>query len=245
MADYSYIGSGKVYIKEYGASAGLIEVGNCSALNFSITEETKELKDFTQGGGGTYNEVRRVSAVEMNMTMHDLSADNLARVLFGTSAAIASAAVTDEVHTAYQGAFVPFNFIPTATDPVVTDNAGTTTYVKDTDYNVRPGGIYIITGGAITNASTIKIDYTKAGANVVEALLNSVKEYELLFDGLNEARSGKSTVVAAHRVKIGAMQNLSLIGDEFSALEVSGKLLKDTTKNGTSVSQYFKVQIEA
>jgi hypothetical protein len=51
-------------------------------------------------------------------------------------------------------------------------------------------------------------------------------------------------MVTAHRVKVGAAQNIGLIGDDYAALEVSGKLLKDTTKNGTSVSQYFRVAIE-
>ena len=64
---------------EAGAAAPMIAVGNCSALKFSITEEIKSLKDFTQAGGGTYNEVRRIESVEMSMTLHDLNADNVAR----------------------------------------------------------------------------------------------------------------------------------------------------------------------
>lgn len=73
MTDYSYIGVGKLHLRVAGASAPLAFVGNCSALNFAVTEETKELKDYTQAGGGTYNEVRRVEAVECQMTLHDLS----------------------------------------------------------------------------------------------------------------------------------------------------------------------------
>jgi hypothetical protein len=80
---------------------------------------------------------------------------------------------------------------------------------------------------------------------VVQALVASGKEYELVFDGLNEARTGKRTRVTAHRVKVGALANLGLIGEEYAAAEMTGKLLKDTTKNGTTISQYFKVEIEA
>lgn len=242
--DYSYIGSGKVYLKQVGSAAGLIEVGNVSALSFNVTEDTKELKDYTQPGGGTYNEVKRISSVEMSMTMHDLSPENLARVLYGTASAITSAAVTDESKVAYKNAFIPLNFIPTAAAPVVKHTSGTPTYVENTDYEVRPGGIFILQGGAITDAQVIKVSYTKAAANAVEALTNAGQEYEVFFDGLNEARSGKSSTVYAYRVKIGAAQNLSLIGDDYAALEVTGKLLKDTTKSGAGISQYFKVAIE-
>lgn len=245
MQDYSYIGSGKVYLREIGAAAGLIEAGNCSKLTFGVTEDVKELKDYTNPGGGTQNEVRRINAVEASMTMHDLIHSNLSRVLYGASSTVASAAVTDETHTAYKGAFIPFTYLPAASPAwTVTDNAGTTTYVKDTDYEVRNGGIFILSGGSIVDASTIKVDYTKAGADVVQALVNSGKEYELVFDGLNEARSGKKTRVTAHRVRIGAAKEIGLIGADYAALEVTGKLLKDSTKNGTTISQYFKVEIE-
>lgn len=240
--DYSYIGSGKVYLREIGGAAGLIEVGNCSALSFGVTEETKELKDYTQPGGGTYNEVRRVSAVEASMTLHDLSADNLARALYGSTSATVTGAVTDESHAGVDpGDFVPTDFLPSAITAV---KLGVATLVENTDYEVRPGGIYAIAGGAIVAASTILITYTKADADVVQALTSSGQEYELVFDGLNEARSGKRTRVRAWRVKIGAAQSIGLIGDEYAALEIAGKLLKDTTKTGAGISQYFKVEIE-
>lgn len=241
--DYSYLGSGKVYLREVGAAGGRIEVGNCSALAFAVTEETKEKKDYTQPGGGTFNEVRRISAVEMQLTMDELSPANLARALYGSTSAVASSAVTDEAHTAYKGAFIKFNNVPAATPaPVVTGPGGTPIYVAGTDYEVRPGGIFILEGGTITDASSILVDYTKAQADVVEALVNSGKEYELVFAGLNEARSGKEVIVTAHRVKIGAAQNIGLLGEEYAQIEVAGKLLKDTTKTG-GVSQYFKVEM--
>lgn len=303
MADYSYIGSGRVYLREIGALLGFLEVGNCSALSFAVTEDVKELKDFTQPGGGTYNEVRRISAVEASFTAHDLNAANLARALYGTASAILSAAVTGEAATVYPGAFTPFASIPAATPlptlvpaqaaatarastPTLTLNqyytpatpngyyykvtaagtgaaspptfptvigatvadgtatvvcAGKTTLVAATDYEVRGGGFFAIS----TIAGEIwTVGYTKVAADKLEALTSSGKEYELVFDGLNEARSGKRTRVSAYRVKAGALANLALIGEDYGAAEVVGKLLKDTSKTGAGISQYFKVEIE-
>lgn len=242
MADYSYIGVGKVYLKEVGSAAGLVEVGNATDLSFSVSEDTKELKDFTQTGGGTYNEVRRVSSVEMKLTMSDYSPANLAKALFGTASAATGASVTNEAHTAYKGALVRLSH-PNPTAVTVTGPSGTPTYVLNTDYEVRPEGIFIVTAGAIANAASIEVDYTYSTYDVVQALTSGAKEYELSFGGLNEARSGKSVIVDAFRVKIGAAANISLIGEDYGALEVSGKLLKDTTK-GAGLSQYFKVSIQ-
>lgn len=63
MTDFSYIGNGKLHLRVAGSAAPLLMVGNCSSLRFSVTEEIKSLKDFTNAGGGTYNEVRRVEGV--------------------------------------------------------------------------------------------------------------------------------------------------------------------------------------
>lgn len=249
MADYSYLGSGRIYLKEIGGSAGLIEVGNCSALSFGVTEEVKELKDFTQPGGGTYNEVRRISAVEASITIHDLNALNLARALYGSTTTQASGNTTGESHAGVKpGDFVVFSKIPTGSIVVKDSTTPTaTTLVEGTDYEVRPGGVYILPGTTVVAAGgeTLTVDYAHAASDIVQALTSSGKEYQMVFAGLNEARSGKRTIVTAHRIKIGAAQNLGLIGEEYAALEVTGKLLKDTSITSAGVSQYFKVNIEA
>lgn len=307
--DYSYLGSGKLYLREIGAAVavGLIAVGNCSALNFNVTEDVKELKDYTQPGGGTYNEVRRISAVEMSFSAHDLSPTNLARALLGGVSYTTAAAVTNELQTGYKDALLPFDFLPDSTvAPVIeakegkaaaaranttpvtlnaylvpaiangffykVTTAGTTaaapptfpttvggtvvdgtatltcmgrvTLLADTDYEVRAGGVFILSGASVTDGQVFECDYTKTAAAVVQALTSSSKEYELLFDGLNEARSGKKTRVRAWRVKAGALASLGLIGEDYGVAECAGKLLKDTTKTGAGISQYFKIEVE-
>jgi len=305
MADYSYLGSGKTYLRKVGDAVGLIEVGNCSALNFAVTEEEKELKDFTQPGGGTYNEVKRITAVECQITMHDMSPENLARALYGEASAVVGAAIEDEAITVYPGALsllaklpaasptptvvtpggaaatrandtvvalnayikpaTPNTFyykvttagttagsiptFPTTIGATVTDGtavltcAGLLAPVADTDYEMRPGGVFVYEDKTLAGEAWT-VDYTSVDSSVVQALVTSGQEYQLVFDGLNEARSGKRTRIEAFRVKIGALANLGLIGEDYAALEASGKLLKDTTKVGAGVSQYFKVDIE-
>lgn len=307
MTDYSYIGVGKIYARVKDSANPLAFVGNASALKLSITEEKKQLKDYTQAGGGNYNEVRRVESMEMSMTVHDLSADNLARAVFGDTAAITAAAVTDEnVGAAYKGGIsltdYPINtaltvtveavegatastranstayslgdyYVPavangyfykcttagtsdaapptfgttvggTTTDGTATfTNMGKVTLVADTDYTVSAGGIALESAAAFTDGEELQVTYTKLAAHSIEALLNSAQEYEFFFDGLNEARSGKPTLVHLYRVKLGATDGLDLIGEDYYAGTQAGEVLKDTSKNGTTVSQYFKATI--
>jgi len=305
MDDYSYLGVGKIYLREIGASLGFLEVGNCSTLTFGVTEEEKKLKDYTAGGGGTRNSVKRVDAVSAAFTMHDLNGANLARALYGASTEVASAAVTGEAATVYPGALAPFASMaaatptptvvpaqasaaaranttpyalgayvtpavangfyykataagtsggtvptyPTTIGGTVTDGtvtwtcAGKTALVADTDYEIRGAGVYVFETATIAG-ETWTLGYTKAAADVVQALVNSGKEYEMIFDGLNEARSGKKTRVTAYRVKPGALAQLGLIGEEYAGAEVTGEVLQDSSKTGAGVSKYFKVEIQ-
>jgi uncharacterized protein YaaQ len=244
MSDYSYIGSGKIYLREIGGTGGLLEVGNASALAFAVEEEIKELKDYTQAGGGTYNEVRRVDAVTVSMTLHDLNPENLSRALYGNATAIASATVTDEVHdNIVVGGLVMTDYLATAITAV---KRGATTLTLGTDYEVRPGGVVMLTAtpNNVVDGDDILITYSKAASDVIEAITSAGREYQMVFDGLNEARSGKRTRVVVHRVKVGAAKELGLIGDEYAAIEAEGKILKDTSITGAGLSQYFKVDVE-
>lgn len=242
MTTQSYIGKGSVYIAKAGDP--LVRIGNTSKLDFSFDEEKKELPDWENTGGGVADSVSRIKGVKLALTVHKLTAENLALALRGTSAVSAAGAVTDEVHANVQlGGLVVFDKTPdTAVAYVVTDNAGTTTYTVGTDYIVRRAGLEIPAGSAIPDASTIKVDYTALAAMKVEALTDTGIEVRLVFDGINEA-NGKPMLVEAFRVKPGASKGWSLIGDDFSALEIESDVLKDESVTGTGLSQYFKARM--
>ena len=240
MADKSYIGKGQVYL------AGRA-VGNVSELSFTINEEKKELADYTSTGGGLYNSLRRITGVEMTLTMHDYSAENLAVALFGSSSAVTAAAVTGEsisapadlssgdrlVRTA--------NLIDTASSVTLTSDPAGTTYVEGTDYNVTAAGVVLLSAGTITDSAALLVNYTKKAADVVEALTSSAQEYELVFDGLNEAQSDTPVSITVYRAKFGGAQGLGVIGDEFASLQLNGDVLKDTSITTTGLSQYMAI----
>lgn len=104
----------------------LAPIGNVSALSLAVSEDTKELLDYTSAGGGTQNKIIRIKSIDASLTLHDISPDNLAIALRGTAGAVTAATVTDEPHTAYTDGLVQFDFIP--------DTAQTIT-VKSNDRN--------------------------------------------------------------------------------------------------------------
>ena len=246
MDDYSYLGSGKIYIREFGAAAAMREIGNCSALSFSPQTNTLSLPDHTKPGGGTRNRVDRVGDVEFSLTFHDFEGANFADFLRGTVTEVTAGSITAEQVVAYKGGFIPLARAATAIASVEPVGGGTAYDVGD-DYVLQDGGLFIPSTSSIpapvSGAPNIEVDYSHGAVQVTQAFVGSAKQYELLFAGLNEARSGKRVRVRAHKVSGGVLQELALLGEQYGAGTVSGALLADTGK-GVGLSQYFTIEIE-
>lgn len=246
MDNYAYLGAGKIKMREYGAAAPLVDIGNCSTLTLSPQTSEITLADHTQPGGGNYASVTRVTGVNIGYTFHDFIGENFARALRGAVTAIAAGTATDEDVVAYKGGYATLANVPESITEV-TNQAGDTTYAAGDDYELVDNMLYIPEGSSITapvgGAANIKVTYAYAEQEVTEALVNSSKEYELVFAGLNEAKSGKAVEIICHKVSGGVLSELAAIGDEFGAGEVNGSLQSDSSKSGVGVSKYFKVRI--
>lgn len=245
--DYSYLGSGSILVREYGAAAPLLTLGNCSALTLSPQEDVKSLLDYTQPGGNKRNEVRRLTGVDMSYTFHDFSAENFAIGLRSSATPISSGTANDEEVVAYKGGYANLDKLATAITSVKSAD-GMTTYTVGSDYELRDGLLYIPSDSTITapvaGAANLEVTYTYDAQKKVEALVSPNKQYELVFIGLNEARSGKRTRVILHKVSGGVLQEMAVIGEEYGAGQVNGSLLSDGTKTGQGESQYFTFETE-
>ena len=245
IANASYIGKGEIFMGPYAGGAAMVSIGNCSELTFSHATETKDQLDYTSAGGGKANSLARITGVSMTIKAHDINAQNLAIGALGSTSAVTAGVVTAEVGVGYKGGLVPLAFVPDmAVAPVVTNTAATVTYVAGTDYILNGAGIYVLSGGTIPDAvsgvANLKITYTKKAVSVVEAMVASAQEYKLVFAGLNEANSGKQTVVRVHRFKPGAAQNIAYIGDDYAALDLPGEALSDSLITGGGLSKFYK-----
>lgn len=136
----------------------------------------------------------------------------------------------------------------TVTDGSVTwSDFGATTLEKDTHYAVGRSGVTMLAGAAALLTSdkgvALTIGYTRNASYLIQTLVDSGTEYEVIFDGLNENDSGNPVVVKDYRVKFSPTSGLDLIGDDFGALELSFTVLKDESISGTGISQFSAVQM--
>lgn len=243
-----YLGVGKVYLKSLaeGAAGGHYEIGNVSELRLSIDEDVIEQPDYTQPGGGTYAEVRRVQGVTVNAVLHDFNDGNLELATRGVATQKDSGSVSDEKLTLHKGSLLRLAQPLDAADAsvvIVDASAGDTTYE---DYEVRAEGIYVPLDGDLATADSgsgveVKVSYSHKAYTNIEALTSAGAHWALSFGGLNEADSGKPVIVDLHKVVFGATDELALISDELGQISLEGKCLKDTSK-GSGESSFYRVQ---
>ena len=243
MADLrgAYLGVGKLYLEDLDEPKGLLFIGNCNALNYEASPQEIEEQDYTTPGGGLDASVQRIQALNITYNARHFNKANMARAIYGAATEVAAGTATGEEHVANPGAMIMLAN-PGATSVVVKDEAGTTTYVLDTDYIINAAGFpEIIEGGGIAADETIQVDYSYAKHATIQALVKSGKRFRMVFIGLNEARSGKPVVIEVYKVNH-SPASLSFIGDEFQGMEFTAKAEKDASKVGTGISQYMVIK---
>lgn len=238
---------GQVYARAYGSAIHPAPVGNVLELQLQHTEDVQRQDDMTKLGGGVHAEVRRVTDVKVTMKIADLNVVNLARAALGTVAGVAAGTVADEPFTVGAlGTLLPLLHIaPTSVVVKKGATAGAATPVTMAgNYEVRPEGIVLLDGApGVAVADKLWVSYSYGDYAAIEALTTKAVELELLFGGLNEADSGKPLTVNIWRCSQGVTKQLSLVNKGFGALDVEGTVLKDPTKTGAGVSQYYRTRV--
>lgn len=243
---FTYIGAGQVYLRRRDTNFGLLPIADAGALSLAIETEEITQPQHTQVGGGNLDKIDRITKMGLSLTLSEQRPADMAMMLYGTTTAVAAATVTGEAQTAYEGALVMFDKQPDVSVAYVVKNqAGDATYVAGTDYNVTQLGITIIAGGGISSGDVISVSYTALATNALEILVNSGFEYELVFEGLNEANGGVAQPVVLYRCKFSPAANLDLITSEFANPELSGEVLVDTSITGAGLSRYGKIWVPA
>ena len=239
------MGKGKVYLQALNTTTGvptgpLVDVGNVSKLALNVAEDKQEMIDYQSAGGGVMDSITRIKSVSLDMTALSFSQENLAVALRGTSAAVSVTPIAGEAVTVALGGLNMLAKTPaSATAIVVKDETDTDTYVAGVDYVQTRAGFTVPAGSAILDGDVVNVSYTPATANLLQGLTAAANSMRVVFEGLNEARSGKAVVIDCFKVQFSPTKGLDLIGDKFGELTLSGTLLKD--ENKLTGSQYLTV----
>ncbi len=133
-------------------------------------------------------------------------------------------------------------------------NTGGVSLVLDTDYTLdaangaitsKPGSTKLGCGYmADLTGVPMSVNYTFAAySTAIEGVLtgNGIQEYALRFHGLNTANGNSPVIVTLWRFSMNLAKTLDFIASKHGSLDLDGMLLPDSTRNGTTQSQFFSI----
>lgn len=238
-------GQGPVFLGDRDANGNainLVFIGDLSTAELSPNVDRSETIETVTGVGAVgASFIKRVSYT-INLVMRSIKRDHLALALQGSGTAKVVSTVTDEAHTCQLGGFSALAHVKINT-VVVTGAGGTPTYVADTDYKVHAdeGMIEWLSGGTITDALPVLIDYGYAAQDHVKASPSNVDKY-LVFAGKNSADSDKQTRCEVYKIALDPSV-LSMITDETAEMPIAGTVKLDTLR--ADGDQFYSWKIES
>ena len=221
-------------------------LGTVSRFEVSETPEKLEMKDFSQAAAPTLKSVVTDNKVEISLTLHEFTKENLALTLLGTEAGYTQTAtpVVDEVLTTsvvkgriYRAAKRQLTAITVKKSPSTTLVLGTDYEVEDANaglIRILPGSVTVLAGDGILISYTPVVIATPGLDKVVGGSQPNI-EGELTY--ISENASGPQWEYQFWKVAIAPDGVLSLIGEQFAEMPLKAEALSDSV--GHPAEPYF------
>jgi len=181
------IGAGYIYFDQHDATGqvtGERYIGDTPGFSISMTTEKLEVDSSDGPVAETLVSITKKITRAGSLSLQHVSEENLAIFVMGETATVTQTAtpVADEEHVVQQGRYYQLGV--SLTNPIgvmgvtavsVAGSGVTPTYTVTDDYIVDAdnGTIYIVPGGAITDDTTIEVDYTPTASTRTRAKTNN------------------------------------------------------------------------
>jgi len=267
--DYN-LGRGIVYFAtlENGLPTAYRDLGNAPEFNISVEVETVEHQSSRAGLRVVDKEVVISQKISLSITLDELNFENLATFFSGGQATHVNPA------TLIQAQFELIDTTPgvtlgrwyditnaageraygfTSTSAVVVSNGDDDTELSegvDYDLDAEMGRIFLRTDAVdIAAGDALDVEWTADGTidNVseVQALTTSAIIGALKFISVNPAASDAKTEYQFHQVSLKADGDFSLIGDEFTTMQLTGVAESNVSADSASPTLTIRNYIDA
>jgi hypothetical protein len=248
MAKNYTLGRGEIHFSRFKTGTqdpeGFRYIGNSPEFNITVDSNYLDHYDADQGikqkDQSVPLEVNRTST----FTTDNIDPENLAIFFFGSasSVAVVAATVTDESITGVikglsyqlgvtvgnpQGArALDIHTLPT-TNVIVTNSAGTTTYVEGTDYTIDMtlGLLTIVASGAIVSNTNILVDY-KVKTSTRDRIITGSTPVEGAIKYISRNPVGSNFDWLMPYVKLSPNGDFALKGDDWQIIPFNVEILK-------------------
>jgi len=265
--DYN-IGRGKIYFASLDVDGIPQEyrfLGNAPEFNVTVETETQEHTASTTGLAVIDKEVTLSQKVTLNITLDEINFENLALFLSGATGSHdnsgATAGVTGSANLVVTEQGRWYDLYQSAGGAPSTDSHGDRIYdcgtitvsgsVLGTDFMTDQvmGRIFVMDGGNLT-VGNHAVDIAANGSadttvDEVQGLSTTSVAGALKFISENPASSDVATEYQFHQVALKAEGDLSLIGDDFTQLTLSGVAERNETADPNSPTVTIRTHANA
>jgi hypothetical protein len=242
-----YKGRGRFTVRPL-AGGRPFELGNCVSLteNFEVARDGR--LDFQGAAGGELDVDERIESFTFEAVVNDITPRNIALGRRGSAEEIAAGSVTGESVQAWAGHRIAFRYLPdpSETISVETDEITPIPLVEGADYERTPHGIRILdepTNITFTGDEPLDlvVDYTRNPQYLIQALVESGEEYEIIWHGLNAVDGGNPLTSRYFRVRFSPTSGfVPHGGEDFADMTLTGTVLADETRTGAGLSQFME-----
>lgn len=232
MTARAFIGAGDLYISRQVANVYGPYLGPYECHKFEIKPNV-DIKEQVSKGRGTYGQVIETVAIpkpaQLTVELAEVNKTSLAIALLGTTAALAQTAgsLAAEVFIANLDGWTALTKANLTGTPIVTNSAGTTTYVNGTDYivNMQLGWVKALVGGAITDLQSLKYSSTYgliSGVGIKGQTQTQVRA-KFKLDGKNFA-DDLPCIVTVYEAVIAADAAFDFLANDFNSVSLPGRM---------------------
>lgn len=239
-----------------GSNVPFQKVGLVSTIQHATETNSLTLADTTTPQGGEYDSLDRITNVTLTINFREIFTWVLAALVWGDFASEIAATVTAESHPAAVDGTIMLAKMPLTVSGVSHTTTGgspvTTEFDEFDDWVMTGSGIEVVPGGALETAIKaasgeylVEVDYASANVDVIEALTNSGKVFEFLFEGENAAGTQQRVDARFFQCRLNPATQMDWINTEdFGGFEATAKVLRDSSKVGQGTSKYFRIRKE-
>lgn len=230
------MGQGRVLIGKRGTS-GRAErfrhLGNCTQLQVSLGIAAQRYTDKTS------DMLRTGSKPSISLTLESFHPDNMALLMQGASYTTPTTRLAFQ-SVVYRGESVLLPDINIAVVHGFKVIGNSTVYREGVDYVLHRGSgdLEIPANSRIADGATVEVEYSHNQYRTVGAFNGNQDEYWLRFAGTNMA-DGLPVVLDVFRIAFDPVDVVSLIGDNLSNLQVTGRVMQDDSLTLTSAESRF------
>ena len=249
MTARAFLGAGDLYLARQVGGVFEEFTGPFECSKFEIKPNV-QLREQISKGKTTYGQVIETVALQqpadLSVDLTEVNKESLAIALLGTTAALSQTAGTlaNEPVVAKLDKWVAISKANlTEASVVVTNVAGSTTYVAGVDYliNAQLGWIKALVGGAIADASTLHVDAPYGAITGTEIKGGTQAQLRVRFklDGKNFADE-TPCIVTVHEAVIAADAAFDFLSDNFATITMPGRM-----KTPAGFTEPFTVHLRA